>query len=192
MFTQSSATSFGTRRSMRMWLGWSSRVLFPERNTDESLSNVSFPSGVGYCPARFVQPPRQRVLAAARDRLRTPGNAFSPVEQLRDLRMRLQLLQQVVRRELDVAVVEPDHHPDREHVVAHGVDERAAELAVARACAKRPAHRVHDRAERPRDAPDFFHAQLPHLRLLAAKAEVVERNAGEMTLRALGEHGHLR
>ena len=41
------ATSFGTRRSMRMWFGWSSRVLFPDAKTDESLSNVSVPSGVG-------------------------------------------------------------------------------------------------------------------------------------------------
>ena len=31
-----------------MWLGWSSRVLFPDAKTDESLSNVSFPSGAGY------------------------------------------------------------------------------------------------------------------------------------------------
>jgi hypothetical protein len=30
-----------------MWLGWSSRVLFPEAKTDDSLSNVSFPSGFG-------------------------------------------------------------------------------------------------------------------------------------------------
>ena len=28
-----------------MWLGWSSRVLFPEAKTDESLSKVSVPSG---------------------------------------------------------------------------------------------------------------------------------------------------
>src|SRR5437764_2254120 len=46
--THISATSFGTRRSIRMWFGWSSRVLLPAANTDESLSNVSFPSGVGY------------------------------------------------------------------------------------------------------------------------------------------------
>src|SRR5262249_17821315 len=46
--TQSSATSRGTVRSMRMWFGWSSRVLFPERKTDESLSKVSLPSAAGY------------------------------------------------------------------------------------------------------------------------------------------------
>jgi hypothetical protein len=30
-----------------MWFGWSSRVLFPDAKTDESLSKVSVPSGVG-------------------------------------------------------------------------------------------------------------------------------------------------
>ena len=38
-----------------MWFGWSSRVLFPDANTDESLSNVSFPSGAGYDFARSVR-----------------------------------------------------------------------------------------------------------------------------------------
>ncbi len=37
----------GTRRSIRMWFGWSSRVLLPEAKTDESLSKVSLPSGAG-------------------------------------------------------------------------------------------------------------------------------------------------
>ncbi len=47
MRTHSSARSRGTSRWMRMWFGWSSRVLFPDRKTEESLSKVSFPSGVG-------------------------------------------------------------------------------------------------------------------------------------------------
>ncbi len=38
-----------------MWFGWSSRVLFPDRKTDESLSKVSFPSGDGYDFARSVR-----------------------------------------------------------------------------------------------------------------------------------------
>ena len=38
-----------------MWLGWSSRVRFPEAKTDDSLSNVSVPSGAGYCAARPVR-----------------------------------------------------------------------------------------------------------------------------------------
>src|SRR6266545_2975333 len=40
-----SATSRRTLRSTRMWLGASSRVLFPERKTLESLLKKSFPSG---------------------------------------------------------------------------------------------------------------------------------------------------
>src|SRR6266566_8887466 len=40
-------TSVGTSVCTRMWLGWSSRVLFPDAKTDESLSNVSLPSGLG-------------------------------------------------------------------------------------------------------------------------------------------------
>ncbi len=77
-----------------------------------------------------MEPARQRVEAAARDRLRAPLDPLAAFEHLPDLRMRLQLLQQVVRRERGVAVVEPDDHADRDHVVAHRVDERAAELAV--------------------------------------------------------------
>ena len=41
MATQACATSIGTRRRMRMWLGWSSRLRLPERKTLDSLSNVS-------------------------------------------------------------------------------------------------------------------------------------------------------
>ena len=42
------ASSRGTRCWIRMWLGWSSRVRFPDAKTDESLSKVSVPSGRGY------------------------------------------------------------------------------------------------------------------------------------------------
>ncbi len=91
-------------------------------------------------------------------------------------------------RELGVPVVESDHHPDREHVVAHGVDEAAAELAVSRRRAKRPAHRVDHVPQRLRDLPDLLDTQLPHLRVVAGQPEAVERGAGEMPLRPLGEH----
>ena len=43
-FAQAIATSRGTRRWMRMWSGWSSRLRLPLAKTDESLSNVSLPS----------------------------------------------------------------------------------------------------------------------------------------------------
>src|SRR6266536_1801656 len=55
MCTHMSATSRGTLRSTRMWFGWSSRVLFPDAKTDESLSKISLPSGAGYRAARPVR-----------------------------------------------------------------------------------------------------------------------------------------
>ena len=106
--------------------------------------------------------------------------------------MGLQLLQEVVRRQRGVAMVEPDDHPDRQHVVAHRIDERAAELAVLGLRAQRPTHRVDDAVERLGDLPHLLHAEFPHLRVGAAQIEVVDRDVGEMTLRALGEHGHVR
>ena len=105
--------------------------------------------------------------------------------------MRLELLEQVVHGELDVAVVEPDHHAERDHVIAHRVDERAAELPVPRPAPQRPAHRVDHAVERPRDLPDLLHRELPHLRLLTAEGEPVESDAGEVALRPFGEHRDL-
>src|SRR5947207_2673499 len=75
---------------------------------------------------------------------------------------------------------------------AHRVDERAAELAVLRRGAKRPAHRVDDAVERLRDAPDLLHAKGPDLRALAPEREAVDRDARQMALCALGEDGHAR
>src|SRR5262249_2421058 len=141
---------------------------------------------------RRVKPLREREEPAARDRLRPPLHAFAPVEELADRRMRLQLLEQVVDGELRVAVVETDDHADREQVVAHRVDERAAELPVARAGSEWPAHRVDDPAEWLRDAPDLLDAELPGLGVLPTEAEVLDRRAGQVPLRALREHGHAR
>ena len=139
-----------------------------------------------------MQALRQRQEPALRDRLRPPRHALAAQEELLQQRVRLQLLQQVVHGELRVAVVEPDHHPDREHVVAHRVDERAAELAVLLRRAQRPAQRVDHAVERLRDLPDLLHAERPHLRVLALEPEPVERDAGQVALRPLGEHGHAR
>ena len=138
-----------------------------------------------------MQLPRQRVEAAARDRLRAPLHPLAALQDPADLRVRLQLLQQVVHRERRVAVVEPDDEPDRDHVLAHRVDERAAELAELLAGAQRPAHRVDDAVERLRDLPDLFHRELPDLRLLAAEGEAVDRDACEVALRPLRKHGDL-
>ncbi len=90
-------------------------------------------------------------------------------------------------RDLEVAVVEPDDHPQRDHVVAHRVDERAAELAVLASTAERPAHRVDHPVERLRDLPHLLDPERPDLRVLAGKAEPVHRDTGQVSLRPLGE-----
>ena len=77
-------------------------------------------------------------------------------------------------------------------LLAHRVDERAAELAVARARAQRPAERVDHPPQRPRHLPDLLHAERPRLRARPGEAEVPERRAGEMPGRALGEDRHAR
>src|SRR5437867_10275405 len=137
---------------------------------------------------RRVELLRQRDEPTLGNRLRAPLHTLTALEQLPHAGMRLQLLQHVVHRELRVAVVEADDHPDREHVVAHRIDERAAELAVLAARAKRPAHRVDDLPQWLRNLPDLLDAERPHLRALAAQAETIERGAGEMALRPLGEN----
>ena len=116
---------------------------------------------------RRVEPLRQCVEASARDRLRAPFEALPAFEQRPNLRMGLQHLQEIVRRQRRIPVVEPDDHPDRQHVVAHGIDERPAELAVLRLRAQRPAHGVDDAIELLRDLPHLFDAELPHLRGVA-------------------------
>jgi hypothetical protein len=97
-----------------------------------------------------------------------------------------------VDRELDVAVVEADHHSQRDHLVAHRVDEGAAELAVLGARAQRPAQRVDHLRSGLGDAPDLFDAECPDLRVLALEPERLDRRAGQVTLRSLGEHGDAR
>ncbi len=96
-----------------------------------------------------------------------------------------------MRGEARVAVVEPDHEPHRDPVLAHRVDEGAAELAVLRAEAQRPAHRVDDAVERLLDLPHLLDPELPLLRVLRAEVEMPDRGAGEVALGALAEHGGL-
>ena len=81
----------------------------------------------------YPEPFRQRVEAPTRDRLRPPLETFTALEQRPYLRMGLQFLEEVVRRQRGIAVVESHDHADRQHVVAHRIDERTAELAVLRA-----------------------------------------------------------
>src|SRR5712691_1698432 len=139
-----------------------------------------------------VQLLRQRQEAAFGNRLGAPFDTLAAFEQLAHEPMRLQLLQHVVHRELDVAVVETDDHPERQHVLAHRVDERAAELSELRSRTQRPAHRVDDAVELAFDLPDLFDSERPDLRVLAGEAKAVERDAGEVSLRPFGEDRDLR
>ena len=97
-----------------------------------------------------------------------------------------------MHREARVAVVEPDHQAHRDLVLAHRVDERAAELAVLGREVQRPPHRVDDPVERLLDLPDLLDAELPLLRVLRADVEVADRRPGQVPLGALAEDGRLR
>ncbi len=156
------------------------------REVDESRALA------GEQQARRAESTRHCMPATARDRLRPPGNALPSLEDLADEGVRLELLEEIVRRQLDVAVVEPDHEAERHHLITHRVDPRAAELAVLGRLAQRPPERVDDPAERLRDAPDLLDPELPDLRFRAVEAEVVERRSREVARRALGQHRHLR
>ena len=131
---------------------------------------------------------RQREEAALGNRLRPPLHALASLQDPAHELVRLQLLQNVVHGKLGVAVVEPDDHAERDVVLAHRVDERPPELAVARSAPQRPAHRVDDTVERLRDAPDLLHAERPDLRVVACEAEALDRGAGQMPLRPFREH----
>ena len=308
MFTHVSARSRGTRCWMRMWFGWSSRVRFPERKTDDLVErqhavgldrpaparrqiSTSASSRWPDAPERRVRRARRRcrprsgrprrgpcrerlshvavavqVLAVAAPRTaasygsRAPGSARSaprlqgavdrlggedagahrvvhalqprdvhearrvavstapgrasvsgiewkppdgivfaphatrspPSSRRFDERVRLELLEHVVRRQPAVGVLEPHHEADAEVLGPHRVDERAADLAVLGRPAQRPAQRVDDLVERLWT----FQISLTPTRRPAgtprADLEVVERDAPEMALRALGQHRRLR
>ena len=141
--------------------------------------------------ARHVEPSREGVEPPARNGLGSPLDPLAALEDDADGRVRLQDLEQVMRVEPGIAVVETDDHPDRHHVVAHGVDERSAELPELRLGPQWPAHGVDHAVERPRDLPHLLHPELPHLwRGVTPETEVVEREVREMPLRAFREHGH--
>ena len=90
-----------------------------------------------------------------------------------------------------VGVVEADDEADADLVLAHRVDEAAAELVVAGGFAQRPAHRVDHPVERLLHLPDLFHPELPAHRVGAVKVEVVVGGVAEVADGALGEHGRL-
>ena len=116
-----------------------------------------------------------------------------PREDLAHERVRLELLQDVVDGELDVAVLEPGDEADRDHVVAHRVDERAAELAVLR-----PALRSGQPIVwmiRSSGFATFQTSLTPSAQTcgcVPSRPKCVDRRAGQVPLRALGEHGDPR
>src|SRR5439155_5199148 len=71
-------------------------------------------------------------------------------------------------------------------------DERAAELAVLRSRAQRPAHGVDHAVEWPRHLPDLLDAERPHLRVVACQAEAVESDTGEVSLRSFRQDSYAR
>ena len=141
--------------------------------------------------ARHVHAARQAVEPAARDRLRPPRQPLAALDEAADERVGLELLQQVVRREGRVGVVEADDEAQGDHVVAHRVEPRAAVLAVLGGQPQRPAQGVDDVPEGLGNAPDLLHPELPDLGGVAVEVEVAAHEAGEVAGGALGEHGHL-
>ncbi len=114
--------------------------------------------------------------------------------------MRLERLKQVVHRGRRVAIVEVDHEPDRDEIVAallvlHRVDPRATELPVLGCHLERPGldERVDHAIERLLDLPHLLDPELPHLRLAAlAEVELPDRGPRQVTPAALREDGDLR
>ena len=121
-----------------------------------------------------------------------PSDAFAALEDAAEERVRLQLLEEVVDREGGVAVVEPDDDPERDVLLSERIGEGPAELSPARSGrgAASPACGPRDRAAG--DLPDLLDAERPDLRLARAEPEALERRAGEVSLRPLGEDRDLR
>ena len=142
--------------------------------------------------ARRPESARLRPVAAGGDRLGPPPDALAALEDPRHERVPLELLQRVVHAEGRVAVVESADEAHRDPVLAHRVDERAAELLVLRAVSQRPRHRVDHAVERLLNLPDLLDPELPLLRVLGAEVEMADRRAGEVPLGAFGEHRRLR
>ena len=160
---------------------------------------VDHPAGVADEHRARHRELRHRPVAAAGQRLRAPADALAAVEDPPDERVGLELLQQVVGGGRRVGVLEVDHEPDRDEVIAgllvlHRVDPGAADLAVLRRQLQRPRpDRVDHAIKRLGDLPDLLDAELPDLRLaVLAELELLDRGAGQMPPAPLREHRHLR
>ena len=93
-----------------------------------------------------------------------PHAAFAAVQDVPHESMRLELLEHVVHRELHAPRLEARDKTDRHHVVAHRVDEGAAELAVARERSGQPS--VCTILRSGRGTRHLLHAERPDLRVL--------------------------
>ncbi len=138
--------------------------------------------------SRHDEARRERPEAALGDALRAPADALAALEQPGHERVELEALQQVVHRERGVGGVEPDDQAEAELVVAHRVDERAADLVMLRARAKRPAERVDDPVQPLRHLPDLLDPEGVDLGVLGGELEAVAGGVGEQALDAVAQH----
>ena len=91
-----------------------------------------------------------------------------------------------------IGVVHADDEPERDHLLAHRVDEAAAELAMRRAAPKRPAESMDDPVERLRNLPDLLHAERVDLRRLALDPELGDRGSRQVSQRSLSNDRRAR
>ena len=135
---------------------------------------------------------REALEAALVDGAGAVGDPPPALEGLADLRVGLEALHLLERREVRVLVVEPDDEADRDLGVLEVVEERPAVGARV----ERPARGVHDE---PRavplgpDLPELLDPDAVGLRLdPVAKAEALHQPEAEVAAAPLGEEGVLR
>ena len=129
--------------------------------------------------------------AAALDGLGAPGGALAAFEDRLELRVLLDGLEHVVRRDGRVGRRQRDDDADRDLVVAVRVDPAAdAGLVPLAVGAAGPTEEVDDGVPLLLGLPDFLGAELPDGRLRAlGEVEVLDGGTGEVAPVALGEDG---
>src|SRR5690606_26503079 len=114
---------------------------------------------------------RHRLEAALGDGARAVGEPLAALERLPDLRMRLEALELLERRDVGVLVIQVDDEADRNLVVFEVIEERAASGAVAQRPAERMLHEAGLVLFR-RDLPEFLQADAKFLRLAAVRQRI--------------------
>ena len=129
----------------------------------------------------------QRLQPAGGDRARAVGDALAALEKGADRRMRLVALEFLVGVEVGIGVAEPDDIADRDQVVFHVIQERAA-VGVG---VERPAGGMDHQAGLVLlgfDFPQFLEADAIDLRIGAvAQLEALLQLLAEMAAAALGK-----